>query len=133
MKKYLSLITVLVLFSMTTIATGHILRRVSLNASKCSIEFIISNVSYGDVDASLDLAAASLDYCEAEWREVAIIEFPDLSEYFALGRVRRPLLILSRRCVYARKIRPVLFFPTAAILLLTGYTALLIQRPFNQN
>jgi hypothetical protein len=103
MKKHLSLITVLVLFSMTTIATGDILRRAALNARKCSIEFIISNVSHGDVDASLDLAAASLDYCEAEWREVAIIEFPDLSEYFALARVKKAALNpLAYDVFYAR-------------------------------
>jgi hypothetical protein len=103
MKKRLSLITALALLATTTIAMGDALKRAALAAQRCSHDFIISNVSHGDVDASLDVAAASLDYCEAEWREVAIIEFPELSEYFALGRVKKAALSpLTYDVFYAR-------------------------------
>jgi hypothetical protein len=103
MKKHLSLITVLALLATTTIAMGDALKRAALTAQRCSHDFIISNVSHGDVDASLDVAAASLDYCEAEWREVAIIEFPELSDYFALVRVKKAAINpLAYDVFYAR-------------------------------
>jgi hypothetical protein len=103
MKKRLSLITVLALLATTTIAMGDELKRAALTAQRCSHDFIVSNISHGDVDASLDLAAASLDYCEAEWREVAMIEFPELSEYFALVRVKKAALSpLTFDVFYAR-------------------------------
>jgi hypothetical protein len=92
MKKHISLIISLTLLATTTIATGDILKIAALTARKCSHDFIVSNVSHGDVDASLDVAAAALDYCEAEWREFAMIEFPELSEYFALVMVKKAAL-----------------------------------------
>lgn len=103
MKKHLSLIAVLTLLATTTIAMGDELKRAASAAQNCSRDFIISNISHGDVDTSLDVAAASLDYCAAEWREVAIIEFPDLSEYFALARVKKAALNpLAYDVFYAR-------------------------------
>jgi len=103
MKKHLSLIAAFAILGITTIARGDELRIAALAAQRCSHDFIISNVSHGDVDASLDVAAAALDYCAAEWREVAIIEFPELSEYFALVRVKKAALTpLTYDVFYAR-------------------------------
>jgi hypothetical protein len=92
MKNRLSVITLLALLATTAIAMGDELKRAALTAQKCSHHFIISSVSHGDVDASLDVAAAALDYCRAEWEEVAVLEFPELSDYSALVRVNKIVL-----------------------------------------
>jgi hypothetical protein len=90
MKKHLSIIPALALLA--TPATADALKSAALTAQKCSLDFIRASVFHGDFDPSIDIAAASLEYCTAAWQEVAVLEFPELAQNEALGLVKRAAL-----------------------------------------
>jgi hypothetical protein len=89
-KKHLSVITVIALVA--TPAMGDALERAALTAQKCSQAYIKSSITHGDYDASIDIAAAAIDYCTAAWQEVAVLEFPHLAQNEALALVKQTAL-----------------------------------------
>ena len=90
MKKHLLVIAAVALLA--TPAMGDALKRAALTAQKCSHAFIKASVFRGDYDPSMDIAAASIEYCTAAWREVAVLEYPQLTQNEALALVTQTAL-----------------------------------------
>ncbi len=90
MKRHLCVIAAFALLA--TPAMAGALKRAASAAQKCSHSFIKYSVSHGNYDPSIEIAAASLQYCEAPWQKVALLIYPELTPDDALALVKQTAL-----------------------------------------